>query len=192
MIPFRVSEVRRAMALLALAAITGLLPSALSGSELMAEFSGSAGVISPPFMVTNRCFVQTVNTGATNGGRAEFTFTLPAPTNCTVAIETKAESPEANTIYVNVDAEPAHPENRWEIPISPGFHRYFVPASVFGKTSLELGSGSHRLLIRGCEAGVWVSRVFIYTGEAPLPPKNLHTAGAPAAPSGLRVVSESQ
>jgi hypothetical protein len=125
------------------------------------SMSVTAGAIIAPFVITNGVLYQPVETLTPSaGGRAAFSFTLGNPGAYIIKTIVNAMDGGANSLFVNIDAEPQDPYMIWDIPITSGFESQkvdwrgngtfgndqFVP-NVFG-----LAAGAHQIIIRGREA----------------------------------------
>jgi len=145
-----------------------------SGScQNAAEFSASAGIISPPFILTNGCVFQEATTAITDAGRAVYTFTAPAGS---YRIQALVDAPRqaANFLFVNIDSEPAAPGTKWEVPASSGFAKNWVGNGGGRPRLFQLTNGVHQLIIRGGAPNVKLAHVWISEVKAPMPPTNLH------------------
>ncbi len=145
--------------------------------ECVADFSASAGIVSSPFVLTNGYVFQPIQTSATNGGRAVYSFALAQPGQFVIQAAVDAPSSGANSMLVNIDSEPTTPEMAWRIPVTRGFTNLTVTTTAGSPRLFTLGAGSHRVIIRGTESNVQFSHVYI------------HSAVRPAPPTGLRIVA---
>jgi hypothetical protein len=130
----------------------------------------NSGTITSPFIITNGYVYQRIETGVANGGRAVYNFTT---TNTLghyfIQVLVNAPNDGANSIFLNIDAEPQDPYMIWDIPITSGFMQQtaawrgngtfdndeFVP-KVF-----ILNPGAHQLIIRGREANTLFQTITI-------------------------------
>jgi hypothetical protein len=126
-------------------------------------FAATSGTISGPFVVTNGVVYQTTQTGATNGGSAVYTFTLANAGDYIVVASVNAPNQGADSLYVNIDAEPADPNMIWDIPLTTGFMTRTATWRSIGSAPkiFTLQAGTHELVIRGREANVQFSSVTI-------------------------------
>jgi hypothetical protein len=126
-----------------------------------------------------------LTTDITLGGRATYTFNVPNSGNYVVVGYVNAPDDSANSLWVNIDAEPIDPVSIWDIPFTSGFEARAV--SWRGTAGLEfprifaLSAGTHTLIIRGREAGVQLDRIEIGRTDGTASTK-------PSAPTNLRVV----
>ncbi len=144
-----------------------------------------AGVITPPFIVTNGGIFQAVGTNLTASGRAQYDFTLLQPGG--YVIQAMVNSPErASSIAINIDAEPTSPTMIWNIPPSQEFTNRTVTWRGDGAATnlvprrqvFNLTPGPHQLIIRGGDtAGVRIDRLSIV--RIPAPPGNLRVITTP-------------
>ncbi len=163
--------------------VTGSASAILSGLSFEAE----AGVVTSPFIVTNGYIYQTMLTGVTNGGRAAFAFTVSTAGTYTVTAVVDAPSDAANSLFVNIDAEPQDPYMVWDIPFTSGFETRTVSwrgngtadQSEFVPKVFNLSQGQHQLIIRGREGGVRLDRIAVVIKARPKAPTNLRVASAP-------------
>jgi len=166
----------------ATATVAGAAPLGLS-------FLSTVGAITAPFTITpNNTISQTTETiDPTQGGRASYYFTVLAPGPYTVSANVNAPSDSANSLFVNIDAEPISPDMVWDMPIFAGLTNEVVSWRGSGTTPISpqvwtLGAGIHQLIIRGREAGVEVGLISVtpYSGGSakPSPPTNLRTVAS--------------
>src|SRR4051794_2895303 len=146
-------------------------------------FEAESGVLSAPFVVNGTYISQAVQTGVTTGGRAAYTFNITSAGTYVIQMLVNAPGDAANSLYVNIDAEPQDPTMIWQIPITSGFENQIVNWQGTGTWDnpqlvpkvFALTAGSHQLIIRGREANTQVDRIAILN--------------VPQAPQGLRVVT---
>ena len=124
----------------------------------------TADMLTSPFVFNNNCTYQPIETDTpSGGGRMGWQFTISQAGSYVIQAQVDAPRNDANSLFVNIDAEPQDPYMIWDIPITSGFesrtaswrgngtfdNNEFVP-QVFNLTQ-----GSHQLIIRGREA--WTS-----------------------------------
>src|SRR6266487_6145807 len=85
------------------------------------EFEARSAIVTGPFVVTNDCICQPVDTDLAGGGRAIFSFTLTNAGTYALICSVNASNTEANSIYVDIDREPQDPQTIWNIPVTTGF-----------------------------------------------------------------------
>jgi len=126
-------------------------------------FAATSGAISAPFIVDNGVIYQTTQTGATDGGRAVYDFTIVNPGDYIVVASVNAPDQSADSLYVNIDAEPVDPTTIWDIPTTAGFASRTATWRSTGSTPkvFTLTAGTHQLIIRGREANVQLSSVTV-------------------------------
>jgi len=125
-------------------------------------FAADSGSISGPFAAPNGVVSQTVLTGATNGGRAVYNFSISKAGPYTVSAMVNAPNNGANSFYINVDAEPTDPQNIWDIPVTTGFMSRTVSWTIGGAPQIfNLGADSHQLIVRGREPNTQLSTITI-------------------------------
>jgi hypothetical protein len=139
-----------------------------SGSTFL---SATAGRISPPFTITNSFVNQSVQTTEpTNGGLATYTFNITTPGNYVVQALVNAPNEGANSVFLNIDADPQSPTMISDIyPLTSGFairtlswrgngtdvSNQYIP-KVFNLTH-----GTHQLVIRGREVNTQLKNISI-------------------------------
>ncbi len=165
--------------------------------------AASSGTISPPFVVSNGIVFQTVATGVTNGGRAAYSFSVPATGDYVVSANINAPNDGANSFYVNIDAEPTDPTMIWDCALSSDFTNETVcwrgngtpDQSQFAPKVFNLAQGTHQLIVRGREANTLLAAITISPAFAlPLPWQavdvgNVSIAGSASATNGLFTVT---
>lgn len=167
----------------ATASVSGSVLAVLPGLS----FESFAGAITAPFVTNSGRYIsQPAETGVTDGGRAAYTFSITNAGDYIVTANINAAADTANSIFINVDAEPTDPTMIWDIPLTTGFesrtvswrgngtfdNNQYVPA-VF-----TLAAGAHQLIVRGREADVQLGRISISpSGNRPAAPSNLRVAG---------------
>ena len=133
----------------------------------------------PPFAVTDGYISQPTGTSLTEGGRVSYKFTVPDHGEYAVIFEVDAANAGANSLYLNVDAEPEDPVMIWDIPVTTGFetriaswrgggtfdNNQFVPKYFL------LSPGKHELIIRGREGNTKFKTITIV--KRPSPPNDL-------------------
>lgn len=144
-------------------------------------FEAEAGAVSAPFVLQSGYIMQNSLTSVTGGGRASYVFSVPQPGDYIVTAVVNAPDEGANSIFVNIDAEPADPVMIWDVPVTSGFEPRTV--SWRGSNGLQspkvfsLTAGSHTLIVRGREPGTQLDRFEV-----------TRAINRPAAPANLRVV----
>lgn len=150
-------------------------------------FESYAGTISAPFVTNSGGYIsQPIATGLAGSGSAVYGFRITNAGNYVVAVNLNAADDAANSLFVNIDGEPTDPAMIWDIPVTSGFETRV--ASWRGKGTFDqnefvpvvfyLTADTHRLVIRGREAGVQVGRITL----SPL------TVARPSPPQRLRIV----
>jgi hypothetical protein len=147
------------------------------------SFSATSGTITAPFVIsggTNGYIYQSAETGVTNGGRATYSFSITNAGNYVVQASVNAPNASANSIYLNIDAEPQDPAMIWDIPLTTGFE--LLLANQRGNGTFDndqfvpmiynLGVGTHQIIVIGREANVQLQSLSIL--QLPPPPQNLH------------------
>jgi hypothetical protein len=144
-----------------------------SGSLLTVQsglsFPSSAGAITAPFVNNGGYISQSIQTGVTDGGRAVYGFRITNAGSYTISANVNAPDESANSIYVNIDNDPADPAMIWDIPVTTGFSNQIVAwrgngtstNSQFVPNVFPLSAGTHQLIIVGREAGVELGAIRI-------------------------------
>lgn len=140
--------------------------------QFIAEFHAAEARIAVPFVLTNGCLCQAMQTGVTNGGRAAFSFSAPVTGQYAIVAVVEAPDRDSHVLFVNFDSEPKEAESKWEIPVKRGFATNLVSLAAGGPRYFDLEKGLHQLIIRGGDPNVKLSRVSI--AIRPSPPTNLH------------------
>ena len=152
-------------------------------------FAADSGSITVPFVTSNGTVFQTIETDVTTGGRAGYSFTVPAAGQYVVSALVSAPHEGANSFYVNIDAEPTDPMMNWDIPVAAGFTNETVfwrgngtpDTAQFRPQVFSLSAGTHELIIRGREADTVLGTITISPyGVASNPPPAIVLA----APTG--------
>lgn len=148
-------------------------------------FEAESGVVTAPFVVTSGYISQSSQTGVANGGRAAYNFVITNAGNYVIQALVDAPNDGANSLYLNIDAEPQDPSMVWQIPITTGFENRVVSWQGTGTFDnpqfvpkiFTLTSGNHQLILRGREADTKVDRLVIVA--LPQPPTNLRAIPLP-------------
>jgi hypothetical protein len=155
-------------------------PSALS-------FEAENGSLTPPFVAQNGYIIQNSLTGATDGGRAAYVFTVLQDGSYVVTGFVNAPDEGANSLFVNIDAEPVDPAMIWDIPVSAGFESRAASwrgtGALLAPKVFILVAGTHTLVVRGREAGVQLDRLEI-TKTGPSVNRALEFRGVRRLPGG--------
>lgn len=156
----------------ATAAVTGSARGVLGLS-----FDSTSGAISDPFVVNPpNTIAQSVETlDPTTAGRAVYEFAVTNAGDYTVFINVDAPSDGANSVLVNIDAEPSDSSMIWDIPLTTGLEfRTVTWRGTGGNPKIfTLSPGVHQLIILGREAGAVLGRIQIMASiRRPAPPTN--------------------
>jgi fibronectin type 3 domain-containing protein len=122
-------------------------------------FAADSGVLTVPFVAVGGIVSQSLLTTLVGSGEGVYTFTIDVPGNYTVSAMLNAPSDGENSLYVNVDGEPADPFMIWDIPVTSGFTNLTAnwrgngtPTSAqFSPKIFTLTAGDHQLYVRGRE-----------------------------------------
>jgi hypothetical protein len=134
-------------------------PSPKSESPAVVTLAASAGVVTAPLVLKDGAFSQPEQTELAGGGKAVFEFSLAKAGNYVIRAVVNAGGEDANSFYVNVDAQPKDPLMIWDCDVTSGFEERTV--SWRGRGSPEqdeispkvfhLSAGAHKLIIVGRE-----------------------------------------
>jgi len=163
----------------AIAAVSGSAWTVLPGLT----FAANAGIISQPFVVNADTTISqsTTTTDPTTAGRAVYWFNIPTAGNYSVIVNVLAPDDSANSLFVNIDAQPVSPANVWGIPTNSIF--LSQPVMLNGSTTPQvwnLSAGLHQLIILGREAGVVIGQISIVSSSGQT---------KPASPSNFRIIA---
>ena len=146
-------------------------------------FQASAGTITTPFVVASGYISQSVSTAVANGGQAVYSFIITNAGNYVVQAVVNAPNSGANSMYVNIDAQPQDPSMIWDILMTSGFEQRLVSwrgngtdgNDQFVPQIFSLAAGTHQLIVVGREPNVQLQTLSIL--QLPPPPQNLHIVG---------------
>jgi hypothetical protein len=142
--------------------VSNMVPQA---DVLSQTFGSTSGALSGPFYVTNSAIVQSAYTSLSSGGRASYCFMVPIDGDYLISSLVNAPETNANSFFINVDAEPNDPTMIWDIPVTPGTASRTVDwrgngtaeADQFVPKLFNLATGKHQLIVRGrgpnCQLG---------------------------------------
>lgn len=155
-------------------------PPPLSGLTFEAE----SGSITAPFYINGTVVQQDIQTGAADGGRASYLFTITNAGMYTVSVMVNAPSGEADSFFVNIDGEP-NDLTIWDVtPVTSGIQERKVQwRSDTAPHQFNLGASQHILVIRGREPGAQLDRISIIPVATTPPPP---IPGPPPTPQNLR------
>lgn len=150
------------------------------------SFQASSGAIIAPFVVTGggtNYISQSVATSVTNGGQAVYSFVITNAGNYVIQAMVNAPNASANSIYLNIDAQPQDPTMIWDIPITTGFQQSIASWRGNGTDGndqfipeiFNLAAGTHQLFIVGREANVQLQNITI--AQMPPVPQGLQFIG---------------
>jgi hypothetical protein len=126
---------------------------------------------------------QSVATSVTNGGQAVYSFVITNAGNYVIQAMVNAPNASANSIYLNIDAQPQDPTMIWDIPITTGFQQSIASWRGNGTDGndqfipeiFNLAAGTHQLFIVGREANVQLQNITI--AQMPPVPQGLQFIG---------------
>ncbi|MEW6301933.1 MAG: Ig-like domain-containing protein [Verrucomicrobiota bacterium] len=158
-------------------------------------FDSTSGVISAPFMAANGLIYQTNHTLiVADSGRAVYTFNIANAGDYVVTALVNAPDANANSFFVNIDAEPIDPTMIWDIPLTSGLEERAVSwrgsgtveNNEFAPKVFTLTAGTHQLIVRGREANAQLGTITLkpYANTPPVvtltAPGNGSTVSGPA------------
>jgi hypothetical protein len=133
-------------------------------------FPASAATLTAPLVLTNGCLsLASDQAEVENGGKAVFTFTVTNAGNYVIESLVDAPSEDANSFYLNVDAQPEDPDMIWDIDVTSGFEKRVVSwrgsgtdsSDEFAPKRFKLTPGAHKLIIVGREPGAQLKSLSI-------------------------------
>jgi hypothetical protein len=153
-------------------AVTTSAPATVHGVPLMAGLSweAEAGLVVAPFAASGGAVLQTVETSdPASGGMAVWRFVVAAAGDYTVSMLVDAPGADANSLFVDIDAEPVGTGVVWDIPLTAASEERTVSwrgvgtpdSAEFEVKVFTLSAGEHRLFVIGREAGVLIDRVML-------------------------------
>jgi hypothetical protein len=146
-------------------------------------FLASAAVLTAPLVLTNDYFYLTGDQAeVTNGGKAVISFTVTNAGDYVIESLVNADDGSTNSFFLNIDAQPADPDNIWDIDVTTGFEKRVASwrgsgdsgSDEFSPKRFKLEPGAHQLIIVGREPGTLLKSLTIRPAPAPQP--------APATP----------
>lgn len=144
------------------------VPTPLAPGEL--TFEAEAGAVTAPFEVVEGAIVHGVESDdPLGGGRASYRFVVAEPGHYVVSARLDAPDEGANSVFINIDGEPASPATIWDIPPTRGFEERIASwrgggtfdANEFVPAVFDLAAGEHELIVRGRERGLRIDRITI-------------------------------
>lgn len=168
--------------------LLGVIAAALLTRATLAQevsLQADSAILSGPFVLTNGYLYQPLSTGLTDGGRALFRFSITNAGSYVIRAAVNAQSPQANSLCINIDAEPQAPKMIWDLAGTAGFEQRFVSWRGNGNVSspqfspqvFKLSAGAHQIVVRGRDAKTQLQSLAIL--QLPAPPTNLHIVSGP-------------
>ena len=139
-------------------------------------FLASAATVTAPLVFTNDYFhLESDMADVAAGGKAVFHFSITNAGDYQIESVVNAPDDNANSFFVNIDAQPTDPDMVWDIEPTSGFEKRLVNwrgdgdgnADQFAPKSFKLGAGDHTLILVGRESDVRLKSVTIF----PAPPE---------------------
>ena len=139
-------------------------------------FAAADGTIQAPFHLSNGVLDQDSTNIALDGSSGSATYSFAVPAGGLFVLNAKVNAPNqgANSLFINVDAQPADPANVWDIDVTSGFENRTVSwrgngtpdVDQFSPKVFALNTGTHQLIVQGREGGTQVeSFAFINQGD---------------------------
>jgi hypothetical protein len=134
------------------------------------SWEAEAGAITAPLISNNGNIYQTIEAEVPSGsGLASYEFNINQAGNYIIRIFVNAADDGKNSIFLNIDDEPASPAMVWDIILTSGFENRTVSWRGSGTpTSNEyvpkrfaLSAGQHELIIRGREPNTLLDKIRI-------------------------------
>src|SRR6266850_8513805 len=122
-------------------------------------FSADSGTLTPPFVAASGIVSQNLLTIMAGSGEAIYNFIVAIPGSYVVSALVNAPGDGENSLYINVDSEPADPLMIWDIPVTSGFTNQLATwrgngtptSSQYSPKIFTLTAGTHQLYVRGRE-----------------------------------------
>ena len=139
------------------------------------SFPASAAVLTAPLVLTNDyIYLAADQAEVTNGGNAVFNFTITNAGNYEIEALVNAPGEDANSFYLNIDAQPEDPDMIWDIEVTSGFEKRVISwrgsgsdsSDEFDPKPFKLAPGAHKLFIIGREPGAQLKSVAIRPAQA--------------------------
>jgi hypothetical protein len=119
----------------------------------------SAAVVTAPLVLKDGAISQLQQTELAEGGKAIFTFSVPAAGDYVIHAVVNGSAEDANSFFLNIDAQPEDPLMIWDIDVTSGFEERIVSwrgngdasADEFAPKIFKLTAGEHKLIIVGRE-----------------------------------------
>ncbi len=174
---------KKASIYLLIAAVIALPLAAFAQGNVAIE--AEAGLLTPPFSVTNGYVFQAMGTNLAASGRAAYDIAI-SQSGSYVILATVSSPEHASSLAVNIDAEPTAPTMIWDIPASQEFTNRTVTWRGEGTSTnavprrkvFNLTPGTHQIIIRGGDdAGARLDRFSL--ARIPAPPGNLRVVATP-------------
>ena len=121
----------------------------------------SAATVTAPLALANGIISQPERTELDEGGKAIFAFTITNAGDYLIKAVVDAPGEDANSFFLNIDAQPEDPLMIWDIDETSGFEERTVnwrgngdpepSTSQFKPKTFTLSAGEHKLIIVGRE-----------------------------------------
>lgn len=115
--------------------------------------------VTKPLAIIDGALSQPVQTELAEGGKAVFTISVPKDGNYVIHAVVNAPSEDANSFFLNIDAQPEDPLMIWDIDVTTGFEERVVSwrgngdasSDEFSPKVFKLTAGEHKVNIVGRE-----------------------------------------
>jgi len=143
-------------------ASSGLLPPPIVNLKPGATLTPDLATITAPFILSGGMISQALQTTVTTGGSLVYNITNAIPGNYVIWAQVKAPSTNANSFYINIDAQPTDPMMIWNLAVSSALTNEVVSwqgISDFVPKVFFLSAGNHQVIVRGREANVQLGAI---------------------------------
>ena len=139
-------------------------------------FASTSGVISAPLAINGSAIAQPAYRSLAASGQAAYSFNIPSAGNYVITALVNAPGTDNNSLFFNVDAQPADPLMVWDVPVTAGFESRtgswrgngtVSASSPSGLTAqyapkvFSLTAGTHQLIVRGREGNCQLGTITI-------------------------------
>lgn len=129
------------------------------GAPAASSVHASSARVSAPLVLKDGAISQLQQTELAEGGRAVFSFTVDQADNYVISAMVNAPAEDANSFFLNIDAEPDAPLMIWDMDVTNGFEERIVSWRGKGDASddefkpkvFKLQAGEHKLILVGRE-----------------------------------------
>jgi hypothetical protein len=131
--------------------------------------SVSAAKVTGPFVMTNGTISQMLQRDINESGKAVFSFSVTNAGDYLVKAQVKAPEEDANSFFLNIDAQPEDPTMIWDVEVTTGWETRTVnwrgngaaESDEFIPKVFHLAAGEHKLIVIAREPGAELKSVSI-------------------------------